>query len=155
MRRLVYAVFLLPAFALALTGCRAVASPPAGEASAAPATLAVFAAASLTDAFHEIGLQFAAEHQGTDVVFNFAGSNQLAAQIGQDAPADVFAAANRAQMQVAIASDRIASGMPERAACKGLFSRTSLHRWLRQGMPRPPAVKLLRRAIDREHEEGQ
>ena len=51
--------------------------------------------------------------------------------------------------------DRIASGMPERAACKGLFSRTSLHRWLRQGMPRPPAVKLLRRAIDREHEEGQ
>jgi hypothetical protein len=50
--------------------------------------------------------------------------------------------------------ERIASGMPEREACKGLFSRTSLHRWLRQGMPRPPAVKLLKRAIEKERREG-
>jgi molybdate transport system substrate-binding protein len=70
----------------------------------------VFAAASLTDAFNEIGKQFAAEKAGTDIVFNFAGSNQLATQIGQGAPADVFASANKTQMQAAIESGRIVSG---------------------------------------------
>jgi molybdate transport system substrate-binding protein len=45
----------------------------------------VFAAASLTDAFPKI-----APHAR----FSFAGSNTLAAQIRQGAPADVFAAAN-------------------------------------------------------------
>lgn len=116
MRRLFYTVFLLLAFSLVAAGCRPVSAPPAGstqpagEASSAPVTLNVFAAASLTDAFNEIGKQFAAEHGGADVVFNFAGSNQLATQIGQGAPADVFASANKAQMQAAIDSGRIVSG---------------------------------------------
>jgi molybdate transport system substrate-binding protein len=73
-------------------------------------TLHVFAAASLRDGFEEIGEQFAAAHEGAEVVFNFAGSNQLATQIGEGAPADVFAAANRAQMQTAIDTGRIVSG---------------------------------------------
>jgi molybdate transport system substrate-binding protein len=73
-------------------------------------TLNVFAAASLRDGFEQIGEQFAATHEGTDVVFNFAGSNQLATQIGEGAPADVFASANRAQMQTAIDTGRIVSG---------------------------------------------
>lgn len=116
MRRLFYTVFLLLAFSLVAAGCRPVSvSPtgstqPAGEASAGPVTLNVFAAASLTDAFNAIGKQFAAEHGGADVVFNFAGSNQLATQIGQGAPADVFASANKTQMQAAIDSGRIVSG---------------------------------------------
>jgi molybdate transport system substrate-binding protein len=58
----------------------------AGAAQARPrATLNVFAAASLTDAFPKID---SAPH------YQFAGSNALAAQITQGAPADVFASAN-------------------------------------------------------------
>lgn len=75
-----------------------------------PAELVVFAAASLTDAFGEIGRLFESKHPGTTVIFNFAGSNQLAEQIGQGAPVDVFASANKTQMDVAIESTRIVTG---------------------------------------------
>jgi molybdate transport system substrate-binding protein len=88
-----------------------VATEPAAEAEAT--TLNVFAAASLTDAFGEIGRAFEAEHPGVTVAFNFAGSNQLATQIGEGAPADVFASANAAQMDVAVESGRIDAGTPQ------------------------------------------
>ena len=61
-------------------------------------TLTVFAAASLTDVFTELGDRLMAEHPGLEIRFNFAGSSALAAQILQGAPADVFASADEAQM---------------------------------------------------------
>jgi molybdate transport system substrate-binding protein len=110
--------FMLLLLAMFTTACRPPAPGPAEQdptnigAGSIPqeATLNIFAAASLRDAFEEIGEQFEATHEGTEVIFNFAGSNQLATQIGEGAPADVFAAANRAQMQTAIDTGRIASG---------------------------------------------
>ena len=116
MRGLYNKVFPLLVLSLVVASCGPASTPTsgskqaAGEASAMPVTLNVYAAASLTNAFNEIGKQFAAEHAGIDVVFNFAGSNQLATQIGQGAPADVFAPANKTQMQAVIDSGRIVSG---------------------------------------------
>jgi len=55
--------------------------------TAANSTLTVFAAASLTDAFPKIAPR---------ARYSFGGSNALAAQIRQGAPADVFASANMA-----------------------------------------------------------
>jgi molybdate transport system substrate-binding protein len=72
--------------------------------------LTVFAAASLTDAFKAIGKTFEAANPGTTVIFNFAGSDKLAQQIGQGAPADVFASANKKQMDVVITSGQVISG---------------------------------------------
>ncbi|HEY7123359.1 MAG TPA: molybdate ABC transporter substrate-binding protein [Ktedonobacterales bacterium] len=66
--------------------------------SAPPVTLNVFAAASLTNAFKEIGQNFQTAHPNVTVTFNFAGSNALATQINQGANADVFASANQTQM---------------------------------------------------------
>lgn len=86
------------------------AVPEAAMAPLEPATLVVFTAASLTDAFTEIGQNFSTEHPGVTVTFNFAGSQQLAQQLGQGAPADVFASANNTQMNVAIEVGRIVSG---------------------------------------------
>jgi molybdate transport system substrate-binding protein len=63
-------------------------------------TLTVFAAASLTDVFGELGDQLMADNPGLEVQFNFAGSSALATQLTQGAPADVFASANQAQMTV-------------------------------------------------------
>lgn len=70
--------------------------PAADEAGSNPVTgkVTVFAAASLTDALTELGDAFAAAHPDVDVVFNFAGSSELVAQITDGAPADVFASAN-------------------------------------------------------------
>jgi molybdate transport system substrate-binding protein len=70
-------------------------------------TLIVFAAASLTDAFEEIGNSFEAANEGVEVLFNFGGSSALAAQLSDGAPGDVFASANTRQMQVVQQSGRV------------------------------------------------
>ena len=68
-------------------------------------TLTVFAAASLTDVFGELGDQLTADNPDLDVQFNFAGSSALATQIVEGAPADVFASANQTQMTVVTDED--------------------------------------------------
>ena len=53
----------------------------------------VFAAASLKNALDEIAASFE-QTEPHSVVFNFAGSSQLARQVIADAPADVLITAN-------------------------------------------------------------
>ena len=65
-------------------------------------TITVSAAASLTDAFTEIGRAFSATNPDIDVRFNFAGSSTLAEQINAGAPVDVFASASPSAMQSAV-----------------------------------------------------
>ena len=72
--------------------------------------LTVFAASSLTDAFSEMGTAFTADHPGVKVVFNFAGSQQLRAQLEQGAVADVFASANAKEMNAAIQAGLVING---------------------------------------------
>ncbi len=86
------------------------ATTGAKDASAPSGELNIFAAASLTDAFKEIGAKFEAANSGTKLTFNFAGSQQLAQQIGQGAPADVFASANNKQMDVVVEAGQVISG---------------------------------------------
>ena len=88
------------AVALLLAGCTTAggaasssSSPGAGERS-----LTVYAAASLRQSLARIGEGFEAAHPGVEVAFNFAGSSDLAAQIAQGAPADVFASADTTTM---------------------------------------------------------
>ena len=63
-------------------------------ADGSAATLRVFAAASLSDAFREIKGQFEKEHPGVVVQLNLGGSQQLAFQLEQGAAGDVFASAD-------------------------------------------------------------
>ena len=62
--------------------------------------LLVSAAISLTDALREIERAYVAAG-GDPVRFNFAGSNVLARQIANGAPADIFISADRVQMDYA------------------------------------------------------
>lgn len=64
-----------------------------------PAPLTVSAAISLTDALEAIAKEYAAG--GGPVRFNFAGSNTLARQLANGAPADLFISADVAQMDIA------------------------------------------------------
>jgi len=68
----------------------------AGHAMAAD--LVVSAAASLTNAFTDIGQEFERTHPATKVLFNFGGSGQLLQQIANGAPVDVFASADQETM---------------------------------------------------------
>ena len=79
-------------------GCR---KEPAIAANPPRAMLNVFAAASLTESFTEIGKRFEAANPEAGVEFNFAGSQQLRAQIESGAAADVFASANEKEMDAA------------------------------------------------------
>jgi molybdate transport system substrate-binding protein len=84
--------------AMALAGCGGGDDSGSGSGAPAPGEIKVFAAASLTTAFTELGERFTAANGGTKVTFNFAGSQALATQIQQGAPADVFASADLANM---------------------------------------------------------
>jgi molybdate transport system substrate-binding protein len=65
-----------------------------GSSSGGTAALTVFAASSLKGAFTKIGSDFSAAHPGDTVTFNFAASDDLAAQIQSEGTADVFASAS-------------------------------------------------------------
>lgn len=85
---------------LAASGC--VGGDDAEPAGSTDGTVAgevvVFAAASLTEAFTEIGDAFETAHPDASVTFNFAASSGLVAQILDGAPADVYASADLANM---------------------------------------------------------
>ena len=81
--------------ALVLAACGGGEDNSGGSSSAASASeIKVFAAASLTGAFTKLGEDYSAANGGTKVTFNFAGSQALATQVQQAAPADVFASAD-------------------------------------------------------------
>src|SRR5439155_8602267 len=65
-------------------------------------TLTVLAAASLTAAFTRIGDDLHAKYPDLEVRFSFAGTPTLVTQIQQGAPADVFASADRKNMQTVV-----------------------------------------------------
>ncbi|MDN5748244.1 MAG: molybdate ABC transporter substrate-binding protein [Pseudonocardia sp.] len=112
-----FAVALAASLALALAGCGGGAAPTAADPAPGPAepvvtgAATVFAAASLTEAFTEIGELFEAANPGATITFNFAGSTTLAQQILSGAPADVFASANKEQMQLVVDAG-LAAGEP-------------------------------------------
>ena len=76
-----------------------------GPPSALSGDLTVFAAASLAAAFDELGAAFTVAHPEVEVTLNFAGSSELAAQIDNGAPADVFAAADEETMTRLVDAD--------------------------------------------------
>jgi molybdate transport system substrate-binding protein len=96
--------------ALAVASLLMLASAACGQSASATVTLKVFAATSLTQAFQTLGTQFHQMHPNVNFSDNFAGSNTLATQITQGAPADIFASANQAQMDVVIQGGEVTKG---------------------------------------------
>jgi molybdate transport system substrate-binding protein len=119
------------AAAIVLMGC--------GEAGD-DGRLVVFAASSLTDVFDRLETEFESANPEIDVVVSYGGSSSLAGQIGQGAPADVFASADRATMarvldeavgdQIVFARNRlaivVADGNPEAIAGLADLARADL-----------------------------
>jgi molybdate transport system substrate-binding protein len=104
MRRFVGVLSAAMLLALGLVGCGGNSATPAASSPAASASagltgdITVFAAASLTGTFTELGKQFEAANPGTKVTFSFAASSALATQINSGSPADVFASASQTNM---------------------------------------------------------
>jgi molybdate transport system substrate-binding protein len=147
---------LLGAVLAGLTGC-------GGDATGAAATapVRVFAASSLTASFQAIGAAFERMHPEVRVELHFAGSPQLVLQLREGAAADVFAAADLANMQrvqdrgtvatapVEFARNQLAivvrAGNPEQVQVLGDLGRADLKVAL--CAPDVPAGKYARQAL--------
>jgi molybdate transport system substrate-binding protein len=95
------ALLLLVAACLLLASCGSSGNGSSGSTTpttAAPVSINVFGAASLTAAFGQIKTKFEAANPNIKVTYNFAGSNTLAQQITSGALADVFASADTKNM---------------------------------------------------------
>jgi molybdate transport system substrate-binding protein len=105
MRRFTLTIAALAAIAVA--GCSSSGSGGSSggsSASSSTGTITVFAAASLTESFTQLGKQFEAAHPGDTVKFSFGPSSGLAEQITSGAPADVFASAAPSNMQQVVSA---------------------------------------------------
>ncbi len=111
----------LVAFALFAAAC-------GDEDDASSGSVTVFAAASLTESFTEMGEVFMAEYTETEVTFNFASSSDLVTQINEGAPADVYASADLDNM-TKLTDEGSSAGDPE------VFVKNSLQIAVEPGNP--------------------
>ena len=68
------------------SGAPTVTAPTGATQTGVAGEVTVFAAASLTESFTQIGKDFEAANPGSKVTFNFAGSSALATQINAGRP---------------------------------------------------------------------
>jgi molybdate transport system substrate-binding protein len=93
-----------------------------------PEHVTVFAAASLTDVFDAVGTAFHDQHPNVSLQFNYLASSDLAGQIEQRAPADVFASADEINMERVVDAG-VATGVPH------VFAHNSLEIIVPRGNP--------------------
>jgi molybdate transport system substrate-binding protein len=105
-RRQLAALGLAGFVALVATACgsssEGTSTSPSGSGTALTGNVTVSAASSLTDVFTQLGNQFMSDNPGVKLTFNFASSSDLAEQIVQGAPVDVFASASDTTMQTVV-----------------------------------------------------
>ncbi|MGW0613825.1 molybdate ABC transporter substrate-binding protein [Streptomyces sp. NPDC002788] len=113
-RRILQVAGASAAALLTLSACSSSGTGSDKGSSSSPklsGTVTVFAAASLEESFKALGRTFEKRHPGTEVAFNFGGSDTLAASITSGAPADVFAAASTNTMAI-VTDEKDAVGTP-------------------------------------------
>jgi molybdenum ABC transporter molybdate-binding protein len=94
--------------------------------SATSTTLTVLAASSLTDVFGELGRTYRLSHKDVTIRFSFAGSQELAAQVKEGAPADALATADAQTMD----------GVAKYVSGRRVFAHNSLTIAVAPGNPR-------------------
>jgi len=91
-----------------------------------PATITVAAAANLTDVFAEMGRAFKAK-TGTEVVYSYGPTAELAQQIDNGAPFDVFAAADTEHVDALVKSQKLT------ADSRAVYAVGQLALWIPKG----------------------
>lgn len=118
LRRPIPGAAAVAAMILAATACGSGDTGSAGPGSD-EGSITVFAAASLRASFTELAGRFEEAHPGSDVALNFAGSSDLATQLSEGAPADVFASADTRTM-ARLADVGLLAGEPTNFASNSL-----------------------------------
>lgn len=127
--------FALLVLVFAFASCKKEpSSGSSGAASTAP--IKVAAASDLAFAFKEVGAAFTAK-TGAEVTFTFGSTGQLAKQISEGAPYDVFAAANVSFV------DEVVKAEACDGATKAMYARGRIVVWSKKsgGVAAPAALK--------------
>ena len=95
---------------------------------AADTRLTVAAAANLMDVFGEVGRAFQAK-SGVEVIFSYGSTAQLATQIDNGAPFDVFAAADTEHVDSLVATRKLTSDS------RAIYALGQLALWIPEGDP--------------------
>ncbi|MER7395110.1 molybdate ABC transporter substrate-binding protein [Streptomyces sp. NPDC000151] len=143
-------------------GCGGGAGDEASSGGGEKTTIKVLAAASLTDVFKKAGAAYEKAHPDTIVKFSYAGSQQLAAQVEQDFPADALVTADTKTMDglkgktgtpVTIAHNRlvIATGEGNPEKVKDLKSLTDSGLKVVLAAPAVPVGRYSQQVLDKQH----
>jgi molybdate transport system substrate-binding protein len=97
--------------------------------SGQPSKLTVAAAANLTNVVREVAQSFTTK-TGIEVVFSYGNTSQLAQQIENDAPFDVFAAADTEHVDSLLKAGRLVSGS------RAIYALGQLALWIPDGSAR-------------------
>lgn len=154
---------------LGASACGSTSGSSLGAVTSTPSTstpnpltgsLTVFAAASLTEAFNDAKTTLQTAHPGLSITYSFAGSQALATQVKNGAPADVIATADMKTMQTLVTAGLVdtpttfarnkleivvAPGNPKHVKGLSDFARTDLKVILED--PSVPAGKYGRQAL--------
>ena len=131
-RRLLSGITAAAIVVAAAGGCGQEAPPEARPRDSEPTagSITVLAAASLTEAFGELGRAFHDAYPATDVRFSFGASSTLAQQAIEGAPADVFASADEPNMA------KVADAGAADASSVAVFARNRLALLVGRGNPK-------------------
>lgn len=132
-----------------------------GDTQPGHTDLTVLAAASLTDVFKQLGEAYEQDHPDSSIRFSFAGSQEVAAQVRQGAPADAVVTADTETMDdirpdtntpVTIATNRLtiatAPGNPKKITDIADLARPDLRTVL--AAPEVPVGHYSREVLDRQ-----
>lgn len=97
-RRLLPLSFIL-FLVLSACGAQSTSSTTSASPTAAPVSLTVFAASSLTNPFNDIKTAYHTAHPNVTITYNFNGSQALEQQLANGAPGDIFVSADLTNMQ--------------------------------------------------------
>ena len=133
----------------AIAGCTSSSDLQPGGPAAARQTLVVLAASSLTEVFQQLGEEFRQANPSVRLIFNFAGSQRLRAQLELGAQADVFASADWQQM-IPLADQGLLLGEPGSFASNRLALISPLSTQKIGGKDDGPLVSRLEDLVDPE-----